>query len=45
MISFIIALAVLIVGYFIYGTYISKVFGVDSKRVTPVHTMADGVDQ
>ncbi len=44
MISFIIALAVLIVGYFIYGTYISKVFGVDSKRVTPVHTMADGVD-
>ena len=44
MISFIIALAVLIGGYFIYGTYISKVFGVDSKRVTPVHTMADGVD-
>ena len=44
MISFIIALVVLIGGYFIYGTYISKVFGVDSKRVTPVHTMADGVD-
>ena len=44
MISFIIALAVLIGGYFIYGIYISKVFGVDSKRVTPVHTMADGVD-
>lgn len=44
MISFIIALAVLIGGYFIYGTYISKVFGVDSKRITPVHTMADGVD-
>lgn len=44
MISFIIALAVLIGGYFIYGTYICKVFGVDSKRVTPVHTMADGVD-
>lgn len=44
MISFIIALAVLIGGYFIYGTYISKVFGVDSNRVTPVHTMADGVD-
>lgn len=44
MISFIIALVVLIGGYFIYGTYVSKVFGVDSKRVTPVHTMADGVD-
>ena len=44
MISFIIALVVLVGGYFVYGKYISKVFGVEPKRVTPVHTMADGVD-
>lgn len=44
MISFIIALGVLIGGYFIYGTFVSKVFGEDKTRKTPVHTMADGVD-
>lgn len=44
MISFTIALAVLIIGYFTYGRFISKVFGVDPDRKTPVHTMADGVD-
>lgn len=44
MISFIIALAILIGGYFIYSKYISKIFGVDPNRKTPVQTMADGVD-
>lgn len=44
MISFVIALAVLIGGYFIYGKYVSKVFGEDYSQKTPVHTMADGVD-
>ena len=44
MISFIIALIILIGGYFIYGKYISKIFGVEPNRKTPVQTMADGVD-
>lgn len=44
MISFIIALGVLIAGYFIYGSFVSKVFGEDDSRKTPVHTKADGVD-
>lgn len=44
MISFVIALAVLIAGYFIYGKFVSRVFGEDPQRPTPVHTMADGVD-
>lgn len=44
MISFIIALAVLIGGYFIYGKFVNKVFGQDNNRTTPVHTKADGVD-
>lgn len=44
MISFVIALALLIAGYFIYGRYVSRIFGVEPHRPTPVHTMADGVD-
>lgn len=44
MISFTIALAVLILGYFTYGTLMTRVFGQDSRRLTPVKKMADGVD-
>ncbi len=44
MISFVIALAILIIGYFTYGKFVSNVFGADPQRTTPVHTMADGVD-
>ena len=44
MISFVIALVVLIGGYFVYGTIVSRIFGQDGHRKTPVHTMADGVD-
>ncbi len=44
MLSFTIALAVLILGYFTYGAFVSKVFGVEPDRPTPVQTMADGVD-
>ncbi|MCM1004729.1 MAG: carbon starvation protein A [Prevotella sp.] len=44
MISFVIALAVLIGGYFTYGLLVSKIAGQDPSRKTPVHTKADGVD-
>ena len=44
MISFTLALLLLIGGYFIYGTFVSRVFGQDNSRPTPVQTMADGVD-
>ena len=44
MITFFIALAVLILGYFLYGKFVEKVFGIDSQRATPATTMADGVD-
>lgn len=44
MISFTIALVVLVAGYIVYGTIVSKIFGQDPSRVTPVHTHADGVD-
>lgn len=44
MISFTLALLLLIAGYFIYGKFMSKVFGEDDSKRTPVHSMADGVD-
>ena len=44
MVTFVISIAVLIAGYFIYGFFIEKVFGADPKRETPALTMADGVD-
>ena len=44
MITFFIALAVLILGYFVYGKLVEKVFGIDPQRPTPAITMADGVD-
>ena len=44
MIWFLFCLAALIVGYFIYGTFVEKVFGIDEKIVTPAHRLNDGVD-
>ena len=44
MISFIIALTVLIAGYFVYGKIVSRIAGEDAAKPTPVRTMADGVD-
>ncbi len=44
MTSFLIALAVLIGGYFIYGKFSERVFGADPSRPTPAVTQADGID-
>lgn len=44
MTSFVIALAVLLAGSYLYGKFAAKVFGVDPNRATPVKRMADGVD-
>ena len=44
MISFTLSLLFLIAGYFVYGKYVSSVFGQDSSRPTPVNRLADGVD-
>ena len=44
MITFSTALIILVLGYFIYGRYISRMFGVDEKRPTPAVTKNDGVD-
>ena len=44
MITFICCLVALIAGYFIYGSFIERIFGVDSSRQTPAFTHQDGVD-
>ena len=44
MYSFIISLAALVLGYFLYGAFVEKVFGPDPARKTPALEKADGVD-
>lgn len=44
MISLIISVLVLIVGYFVMSKICECIFGADSNRATPSKTMADGVD-
>ncbi|HMQ45344.1 MAG TPA: carbon starvation CstA family protein, partial [Mariniflexile sp.] len=44
MISFFIAIGVLILGYFIYGKIVERVFGVKPERETPATRLEDGVD-
>ena len=44
MISFLVAMVLLIAGYFIYGSIVERIFGVDASRPTPAVTKTDGVD-
>lgn len=44
MTAFLVALAVLVGGYIVYGALVEKVFGIDPKRLTPAHALKDGVD-
>src|SRR5699024_10742163 len=42
--TFLLGIVLLIVGYFTYGTFVEKVFGVKEQRMTPAYTSQDGVD-
>lgn len=44
MITFICCLLALIVGYFVYGSFVERVFGIDPARQTPAFAKQDGVD-
>lgn len=44
MISFLLSVLALVLGYFLYSRFIEKVFGIDPERKTPAITMNDGVD-
>ena len=44
MITFIISVVLLVLGYWLYSKVIERVIGVDPKRVTPAVAHPDGVD-
>lgn len=44
MITFCIALACLVLGYFAYGSFVERVFGISPDRKTPCYTRPDGTD-
>ena len=44
MITFLTAFALLLLGYFVYGAIVERIFGSDGSRKTPCYTMRDGVD-
>lgn len=44
MVTFLVSIVVLIIGYFTYGKLIEKIFGVNESRSTPAYAKADGVD-
>ena len=44
MITFIISLIALVVGFLLYGTFVERVFGIDTNAATPATTKTDGVD-
>jgi carbon starvation protein CstA len=44
MITFVLSIAALLLGYFIYSRIIERIFGIDRNRQTPAYTSQDGVD-
>lgn len=44
MFTFLLSLALLIVGYFTYGAFVEKIFKPDGSKSTPAITINDGVD-
>lgn len=44
MLWFLFCVAVLVLGYFVYGTIIEKIFVINPKKMTPAYSMQDGVD-
>ncbi|UJH67056.1 carbon starvation protein A [Allomuricauda sp. SCSIO 65647] len=44
MISFLISIGILVIGYFTYGKFMERVFGVDKNRDTPAIRLHDDVD-
>ncbi|WP_350344474.1 carbon starvation protein A [Proteinivorax tanatarense] len=44
MYTFLGSIALLILGYFVYGAFVEKVFGVKEDNPTPAKQMSDGVD-
>src|SRR5699024_1224320 len=44
MITFLVSIALLIIGFLVYGTFIDKMFEPNDNRKTPAYAKNDGVD-
>ena len=44
MVTFLVSIVLLVLGYIVYGRFIAKVFGIDANRPTPAIVNPDGVD-
>jgi carbon starvation protein CstA len=44
MVTFVAAIILLILGYFVYSKVVEKIFGVNDENVTPAYSQADGLD-
>jgi carbon starvation protein CstA len=44
MVTFISSIIILILGYFFYGKFVERIFGIDVRRLTPALTKTDGID-
>ena len=44
MISFVLAIIALVLGYVVYGKFVEKVFGIEPNRTPPSIECYDGVD-
>ena len=44
MITFLVCVAILVGGYFLYGTFVDKVLAPNDAHVTPAKRLADGID-
>ena len=44
MVTFSVALALLIIGYVVYGGFMNRIFAPDATCITPAVSMNDGVD-
>ncbi|WP_096439568.1 carbon starvation CstA family protein [Alteribacter populi] len=44
MVTFIVSIILLVIGYFTYGKFVERVFGVKEARPTPAYANQDGID-
>ena len=44
MVTFFTAFVLLILGFFIYGAFVEKIFGAKADRKTPAYEKQDGID-
>ena len=44
MLTFLVSIVLLIIGYLTYGKYVERVFGENEERPTPAYVNADGID-